>query len=173
MFFEVLPVLCGVPFILHSRIVSIVTLFVVTYKVGLSAPGPVSAATFTRTVSAVFPADPSLPKPRAATQPFLLPVARYVPHLPDCAQPPRRSASGLPLPPHPQRANASIAILSFPAAAAAPSPTEVRAASTSATPIAHRPALRSGACARRVRAVRRAFADRAAAAHTAPQSPDA
>src|SRR5712692_3404095 len=137
---------------------------------GLSA---LSVVTFTRTISEISPTDPSLPRLPSAVQPLLPLTARCVPHLPDCAQPPHRLASPLPLPPHLPQANAHSGILSFPAAGAALSPVPARAASTSATLIAHPAGLQSDACVRRGRAVRPASADRAAAARTAPQSPDA
>src|SRR5208337_626420 len=107
-----------------------------------------------QTASGISPTGPSLPRHLSAAPPLLLPTGRCARHLPDCARPPRLPARALPLPPHPRRADVHIEILSFPAVEAAPSPAAAHAASTSATRIAHPPALRSGACARRVRAVR-------------------
>src|SRR6202521_5647606 len=133
----------------------------------------VSAVAFIQTAFGISPAGPSLPKHPSSIRPLLLPTGQCAPRPLGCAQPPRWPAPAFLLPSHPRQANAHLEILSFRAAAAAPSPVAVRAAPTSATPIAHPPAFRSDACARRGHATRPASVDRAAATRTALQSPDA
>ena len=112
------------------------------------------AANVIQTVFGIFPTDPSLLRLPAAVPPLLVPAARCAPHLPDCAEPQRWRAPAFPVPLRLRQTDVHIEIPWFPAVSAEPWPGEVRAASAFAVPIAHPPALRSGASARCVHAVR-------------------
>src|SRR5208282_3246552 len=128
--------------------------------------------TFTRTAFGISPTGPLLPRLPAVAQPLLLPAVRYAPHLPDCAQLRCSPAPALPVPPRPRQTDVHIGILWLPAGAATPLLAEVRAASVSATPNAHPPAIRSGGGARRVLGARPGSADHATAERKVRQSPD-
>src|SRR5258706_12353715 len=106
-------------------------------------PNMASRGAFTQTASETAPTDPSPQRPLSAGQPLRLPTRQCAPHLPDCAQVPRRPAPAPLLPPHPRQANVHSEILSFPPVAPVLWRVAVRPALVFAMLFAHPPPILS------------------------------